>query len=90
MYGIRIRELRESRQLTQIELAKRLNSTQKQISKWETEYVEPNIFWLCSLATFFEVSIDFIVGLENESGTRETKIVNNSFNNNSGKIDFKA
>ena len=90
MYGIRIRELRESRQLTQNELAKKLNSTQKQISKWETEYVEPNIFWLCNLANFFDVSIDYIVGLENEHGTRETKIVNNSFNNNSGKIDFKA
>lgn len=89
MFGIRIRELREAKNLTQTELAKQLNSTQKQVSKWETEFIEPNIFWLCNLAKFFDVSVDYIVGLENDDGSKIIA-VHNSFNNNSGKIDFKA
>ena len=86
MYGIRIKEQREKKGLTQIELAKQINSTQKQISKWETEFIEPNIFWLCTLAKFFDISIDYLVGYENYDGTINTNITN-SFNN-TGNINF--
>ncbi len=87
MYGIKLKELREERGLTQEELADFLNSTQKQISKWETERIEPNIFWLCKLAKFYNVSVDFILGLEDENNNIE---IHNSFNNNSGNINFRG
>ena len=81
MYGIRIKELRESYNLTQKELAQKIKSTQKQISKWETEFIEPNIYWLTVLANFFNVSIDYIVGYENDNGTKNIKNSFNNFNN---------
>lgn len=88
MYGIKIKELREEKQLTQTELAEKLNSSQKQISKWETERIEPNIFWLCKIAKFFNVTTDYLLGLEDEDGSKIE--IHNSFNNNSGSINFKG
>lgn len=59
-----LRYLRTSSNLTQEELAKQIGSSQKQISKWEIGLIEPNVYYLCMLADFFHVSIDFLVGRE--------------------------
>lgn len=90
MYGIKIKELRENANLTQKELASKINSTQKQISKWETEFLEPNIYWLTILARFFDVSIDYLLGLEDENG-RKIYNTNNTYNNygtHKGDVNF--
>lgn len=40
MYGERLKELRKERGLTQSEFAKRINTTQKNISKYELEMLD--------------------------------------------------
>ncbi|MBQ8684836.1 MAG: helix-turn-helix transcriptional regulator [Clostridia bacterium] len=63
MYGQRIRELRLERNLTQSELAKMLNTTQKSISKYETEFLDVSTQQIIALCKIFEVSADYLLGL---------------------------
>ena len=43
MIGDRIKELRIEKKLTQQKMAQEIGSTQKQISKWEINFIEPHI-----------------------------------------------
>ena len=61
----RLKELRIEKDLGQVELAKELNVSKGIISLWENGLREPKLSNLITLAKFFEVSIDYLVGLEN-------------------------
>lgn len=63
MFGQRIKELRQERGLTQIQLAELLFTTQSTIGKYEREELQPNIEVLKKLCKVFEVSSDYILGL---------------------------
>ena len=68
MFGDVLKKLRLTSNFTQIELAKALGSTQKQISKWELNAIEPNIQWIVKIAKYFNVSTDYLLGLKDEYG----------------------
>ena len=55
--GAVIKELREKSQLTQSELATKLNVSDKAISKWETAKGYPDISLLEPIANVFGISI---------------------------------
>lgn len=63
----RLRELREARHMNQQKLAMELNITQAAISKYELGLSEPDIKMLKNIATFFNVSIDYLVGFSDVS-----------------------
>ena len=63
---MRLRELRTERNLTQLRLAMELNTTQNTISRYETGEREPGISELISLAEYFSVSVDYLIGLTDE------------------------
>ena len=71
MYGKRIRELREERGWTQAELGQRLNCTQRTVSRYETELHELNTGLIISLCQIFEVSADYLLGLEDDAGSKK-------------------
>lgn len=56
-----LRELRVKHGLTQIDLAKRLNYSDKAISKWERAESAPDAAVLVQLADLFEVSLDELI-----------------------------
>ncbi len=60
----RLKELRIEKNLGQIELAQAINVSKGIISFWENGLREPTLSNLILLAKFFEVSIDYLVGLE--------------------------
>ena len=60
-FGSRLKELRKSRGLNQGELAKQLNISQQQISCYEKGTSTPEAEFLSKVATFFGVSIDFLL-----------------------------
>lgn len=60
-----LKELRIEKGLGQVELAKAVGVSKGIISLWENGLREPNMSSLIALATFFGVSIDELVGLEN-------------------------
>lgn len=61
MLGDRIRELRNSHQLSQVDLAKQLHVSKQTISNWENNNVPPSIDTLMRIATFFDVSTDYLL-----------------------------
>lgn len=62
----RIKDLREDKDLRQNEVAKLLDTTQKQYSRWETgEYPIP-LEKIIILAKYYDVSIDYLAGLTND------------------------
>ena len=64
MYGQRIKELRLEKGLTQAELANALNTSQRNVSKYETEYLDLSTENIIKLCKFFGVSADYLLGLE--------------------------
>ena len=64
MYGNKIRELREEKGLTQAELAKELNVVRQTIAQWENEERDLKTGAIISLARYFNVTSDYILGLE--------------------------
>lgn len=65
-----LKELRAERSLSQKDLAEKLNYTQSNISEWEKGTVEPKAAALIALSAFFDVSIEFLLGLEDDFGVR--------------------
>ena len=59
--GKTIAELRKAKGWTQIELAERLNISDKAVSKWESEAGYPEITMFPQLANLFGVSIDYLM-----------------------------
>ena len=64
-FGERLRELRIEKNIGQVELANKLNLSKGIISLWENNLREPKLSNLIMLAKFFDVSIDFLAGIEN-------------------------
>ncbi len=60
----RLKELRQDRKVGQVELAKSIGVSKGVISLWENGLREPTMSSLISLAAFFEVSIDYLVGVK--------------------------
>lgn len=57
-----LKQLRQSKSLTQKDLAKQINVSEDCIYFWEKGRSEPSILDLINLANFFDVSIDYLVG----------------------------
>ena len=57
-------ENRRRRGITQDQLAEHLGVSKAAVSKWETEASYPDIFMLPKLASFFDISIDALMGYE--------------------------
>ena len=59
---LRIRDLREDKDLKQKDIAKILNCTQQTYSRYETGENTIDIRSLITLADYYNVSLDYIVG----------------------------
>mgnify|MGYP002644487923 FL=1 len=62
MYYNRIREIREDKSLTQSDIAKILNTTQQQYSKYELGIQIIPLEKINILANYYNTSIDYLVG----------------------------
>ena len=58
----RIRDLREDKDLRQIDVSAATGIDQKTLSNYETEKTHPDSEALIRLADYFDVSIDYLVG----------------------------
>lgn len=61
-----ITELRQKKGMTQLELAERLNYSDKAVSKWERAESMPDISVLVEIADMFGVTLDYLVREEHE------------------------
>lgn len=63
LFAERLKILRMEKALTQTELAKEINVSQRKISYWETGQLEPDLLTVCKICAYFEVSADYILGI---------------------------
>ena len=61
-YGKELKAHRESRNLSQLELAKQTGINQSTISLWEDNKRTPNIENCVLLADFYEITLDELIG----------------------------
>lgn len=62
--GKRLKELRKERNLTQKEIAFRLNINSVTYLHYEKAQREPPLSLLADMAKFFDVSVDYLLGLK--------------------------
>lgn len=63
-FADRLKELRKEKELSQNELAKKLNISVACINRWENNLRIPSIDSIILLCEFFGCSADYIIGLE--------------------------
>ena len=63
--GKNLAALRKAKKLTQIELAEKMNYSDKAVSKWEQGATMPDLETLKQLCDFYGVSLDYLVHEEN-------------------------
>lgn len=78
----RIKQLREENNITQIQLAKKLNKTQQTISLYENGTNEPDLDGYIILSKLFNCSIEYVAGKSDIRNPEEIK--NIPFANSSG------
>lgn len=63
MFYERIKELRISLGVNQVEFGRRISASKQCISNWESGYIQPSIDMLIRIAKTFSVSTDYLLGL---------------------------
>lgn len=63
MIAERIKFLREQKELTQAELAKKLGITRSSVNAWEMGISVPSTQYIVELANIFSVSTDYLLGV---------------------------
>ncbi|MDE7158391.1 MAG: helix-turn-helix domain-containing protein, partial [Clostridiales bacterium] len=61
-FGEELKYHRQKANLSQLDLAKRINTSQQNISRWEKNEVEPSISFCVQLADFYGITIDELIG----------------------------
>jgi len=65
--GKRLASLREQKKLTQNELANLIKISRSRLSLYETDKREPDLETMKQLATFFDVTTDYILGRDDST-----------------------
>lgn len=87
IFAERLKELRTQKKMSLEKLATQLGVSDTAIMKWEQNKSEPTAINIMSIALFFNVTTDYLLGLEDETGSKIS--ITNSFNKNKGKINIK-
>jgi len=88
--GTFLKQLRKEKELTQEQLAEKLNVSNRTVSRWETGSNMPDIGTLVEIANFYDVSIPEIINGERKSEnmeqeTRETAVAMAKYGQNAVK-----
>lgn len=71
--GANIKKLRQDRNITQEKLAEHLGVSTQAVSKWERHETYPDITMVLPLASYFKVSTDVILGLDEARNEEKIK-----------------
>lgn len=74
MFGKRLKELRLENEFTQQRLSELIGCDQSMIVRWEKCECEPTESVIRKTAIIFNVSADYLIGLENEDGSKNENI----------------
>lgn len=65
-FSARLKELREEKGVSMIELARAIGVSDAAVCKWENGIAEPKLGYIIRLAEYFDCSIDYISGNDGE------------------------
>lgn len=65
-FGARLRELREEKGVSMIELARAIGVSDAAVCKWENGLAEPKLSYVLRLAEYFDCTVDYISGNDDE------------------------
>ena len=71
LFSQRLRELREQKKVSMMSLAQSIGVSDAAVCKWENGISEPKANNIQGLAEYFEVSSDYLLGLENDVGNKK-------------------
>ena len=74
--GSTIHDLRKEKRVSQTELAKMVHVSQATVTAWETGKAEPSSSALNSLANYFNVSADYLLGRKAKKQQKQVDIKN--------------
>lgn len=66
-FGLRLKELRESKKLSQTEVAARLNVVPSTISGYESNTITPSLEQFTRMAILYNTSLDYMMGFDNRT-----------------------
>lgn len=96
-FGIRLRELRRRKKMTQAQVAKRLNLSKTAVSGYENNTKTPSVDVLIQLSILYGVTTDYLLGLDNremlyvgELGGRQRELLEMLVSEMRGKIRAAA
>ena len=75
MIGDKLKKLRRNRDLTQEEVAAHIGISYQAISKWERGDGYPDITMLPTLANYFGVSVDYLLGNETDFKSQTESVI---------------
>ena len=84
LFNEKLKELRKEKKLTQKELANILDVSTTCYAGYEQGYREPDFKILKKICLFFDVSADYLLGLEDETGSKTY----NNFGIHNGNVKF--
>lgn len=74
LFGDRLKDLRKEKGVTQPELASLFNVTTSTVSAWEVGKAQPNYDILIGLADYFNVTTDYLLGLNQDDHAKIEKL----------------
>ena len=77
----------KTERINQTELARKLGVTKQAITNLKTGTSFPSLELLCEISKCLNVTTDYLLGLEDESGRRTYNTVNNHIADNHGTIN---
>ena len=89
MIGDKLKKLRRDRNLTQEEVATHIGISYQAISKWERGDGYPDITMLPTLANYFGVSVDELIGMDEISSAQRLDDINQKWQENREKGSHK-
>lgn len=66
-FGLRLKELREAKKLSQSEVAARLNVVPSTISGYESNTITPSLEQFTRMAILYNTSLDYMMGFDNRT-----------------------
>lgn len=70
-FGARLKKLRTENNMTQEQLAKKINLSKANVSKYEADIVEPNLETLAMISVLFDVSINYLLDVPDKAAPEE-------------------
>jgi len=74
--GSRLKEARERKRFTQVDVAKKIGISNGTLSGYERDYRDPDTSTLRKLAALYEVSVDWLTGASNDRTPVSNETIN--------------